>query len=180
MGEMAYRKGLPSKQSPFLSAGHRPTVNCSRSFVGARKGFQSRREVRERKQNFHYSYRAQSRCLAICFGPWATGIRLARSVRFCLVGVFSRLSIVILQKQIFAQLITKFLASYRTWRFTTIIWKLSIVHSVHFFISTNTVYCTVHTGITNGVRSLSLSQGSATPPYSESWEDCLHISVQFL
>jgi hypothetical protein len=81
----------------------------------------SRWEIRERKQNFYYDYKAQSRCPAICFGLWATGIRLAWSVGFCLIGVCSRLSIVILQKRIVAQLVTKFLASYRTWRFTTII-----------------------------------------------------------
>ena len=126
------RKGLPSKQCPFLSAGHRPTANCSRSFVRARKGPQSRREIREGKQNFHYGYKAQCRCPAICFGHWTMGIRLARSVRFCLVSVFSRWSIVVLQKRIVAQLITKFFASFRTWRFNMIIWKLSFVHSVYF------------------------------------------------
>ena len=103
----------------------------SKSFVRACKGPQSRREIRERK-HFHYVYKAQSRCPAICFGLWATGNKLARSVRFCVVGAFSRRSIVILQKRIDALLITKFLASYSTWRFTAIIWKLSIVHSVHF------------------------------------------------
>ena len=57
MGEVTYRKRPTSIQSSFLSAGHIPTANCSLSFVRASKGPQSRRKIRERKQNFRYVIR---------------------------------------------------------------------------------------------------------------------------